>query len=108
RARLPRSGLLHARVPALERTHALPGTRRAQGGASLLKRAAAIVGVVIAAAAPAVGAPRPQYDVDYRVEFVPREGVAKVAIAIEPHDGRVSRVQLHMNASRYSEVAGDG
>ena len=62
----------------------------------------------IAAALTAAAAPRAQYEVDYRVEFVPREGVAKVAIAIEPHDGRVSRVQLRMDAGRYTEVTGDG
>lgn len=62
----------------------------------------------IAAAAPAAGAPRAQYDVDYHVEFVPREGVAAVTIAIEPHDARVTRVRLRMNAGRYRQVAGDG
>jgi hypothetical protein len=60
------------------------------------------------AAAPAAGAPRPQYDVDYHVEFAPREGVAAVTIAIEPHDARVTRVRLRMNQGRYSQVAGDG
>jgi hypothetical protein len=64
--------------------------------------------VVIAATVPAEGVPRPQYDVDYHVEFVPREGAAAVTIAIEPHDAHVTRVRLRMDPGRYSQVAGDG
>ncbi len=62
----------------------------------------------IAAAARTAGAPRSQYEVDYHVEFAPRDGVAAVTIAISPRDAHVTRVRLGMNANRYSQVAGDG
>ena len=41
-------------------------------------------------------AARAHYDVDYHVEFVPREGVAAVTIAIAPHDGARARAALRM------------
>src|SRR4030095_845555 len=107
RARLPRPRLLHARIPALERPHSLAGTRRAQGGEPLLKRAAAVALVVLTAAL-AAAAPRAQYDVDYHVEFLPHDGAAAVTIAIEPHDGHVTRLRLRMDPARYSQVTGDG
>src|SRR4029453_18299956 len=92
---------------ALERPHSLPGARRAQGE-PLLKRVAALAIAGIAAAAPAPSAPRPQYDLDYHVEFVPRDGAAAVTIAIEPPDAHVTRIRLRMDPGRYSQVAGDG
>jgi len=60
------------------------------------------------AASPAAGAARRHYDVDYRVEFLPREGVAAVTIALEPHGGRASRLRLQMDPKRYAQVRGDG
>lgn len=59
-------------------------------------------------AAPAVLAKRTSYDVDYRVEFLPAEGKARVSIAIEPGDGHVSRLVFSMDPDRYSEIRGDG
>jgi hypothetical protein len=67
-----------------------------------------LVGFAAAATASASGAPRAQYDVDYHVEFVPRDGVATVTIAIEPHDGHVSRIRLRMDPARYTKLSGDG
>jgi hypothetical protein len=64
--------------------------------------------VGIAAAAPAAINARARYDVDYHVAFVPSEEVAAVTITIEPHDARVTRLRLRMDADRYHSVTGDG
>jgi hypothetical protein len=64
--------------------------------------------LVVLTAALAAAAPRAQYDVDYHVEFLPHDGAAAVTIAIEPHDGHVTRLRLRMDPARYSQVTGDG
>jgi hypothetical protein len=74
----------------------------------LLRRALALAAIAIAAAVPAAAAGRIHYDVDYHVEFLPREGQAAVTIAIDPHDAHVTRIRLRMDPGRYSEVRGDG
>jgi hypothetical protein len=74
----------------------------------LLKRALLLAGIVISAASPAAAAGRIHYDVDYHVEFLPREGQAAVTIAIDPHDAHVTRIRLRMDPGRYSDVRGDG
>jgi hypothetical protein len=56
----------------------------------------------------AADARRPRYDLDYHVGFLPAEGVATVAIATKPLDGRLTQVRLRMPRSRYSDVSGDG
>jgi predicted metalloprotease with PDZ domain len=48
------------------------------------------------------------YDVDYMVEFLPRSGEAAVTIALDPGDGRATRLDFAMDPARYSDVAGDG
>ena len=53
-------------------------------------------------------AKRTSYDVDYRVEFLPDDGQARVSIALEPDDGRVTRLVFSMDPSRYSGIEGDG
>jgi hypothetical protein len=53
-------------------------------------------------------AQRTSYGVDYRVEFKPDEGGARVSIAIEPDDGRVVRLVFSMDPERYSDIRGDG
>lgn len=58
-------------------------------------------------ATPALAA-RSSYDVDYRVQFLPDTGKARVSIAIEPDTGHVSRLVFDMDPSRYTEIDGDG
>lgn len=60
----------------------------------------------LAAAAPA--ATRPEYDVNYTVQFLPATDQAQVAIAIKPDTGKVSQMRLSMPADRYTQVTGDG
>jgi len=62
------------------------------------------IGIAVAAA----GAGRVHYDIDYHVEFLPREGQAVVTIAIDPHDAHVARIRLSMDPGRYTEARGDG
>ena len=50
----------------------------------------------------------PSYDVDYTVEFLPAKGEAAVTIALDPGDGRATRLDFAMDAERYLDVAGDG
>ena len=61
----------------------------------------------LSVAAPAL-AKRTSYDVDYRVEFLPAEGKARVSIAIDPDDGNVSSLVFSMDPERYSDIQGDG
>jgi hypothetical protein len=71
--------------------------------------ALALTAIGITAAAPAAaGASRAHYDIDYHVQFVPRDGVAAVTITTRPHDARATRIRLRMDPSRYSQVRGDG
>lgn len=49
-----------------------------------------------------------RYDVDYRVAFLPEDGVAAVTIATRPGDGRLVSLDLNMPSARYSAVEGDG
>lgn len=48
------------------------------------------------------------YDVDYLVEFLPAEGEAQVTIALDPADGRATRLDFKMDEQRYTQVRGDG
>lgn len=50
----------------------------------------------------------PHFDVDYRVRFLPKAGVAEVSIRLNPDDAQVSRLVFDMPTSRYSEIKGDG
>ena len=74
----------------------------------MLRRACAVAALGFASASPATGAARAHYDVDYLVEFMPRERVAAVTIAIDPHGARASRLRLRMDPDRYSQIRGDG
>lgn len=51
---------------------------------------------------------RPQYDVDYVVQFLPEEGSAAVTIAVAPDEGRITRLDFAMDPARYTAVEGDG
>ena len=57
---------------------------------------------------PALAAARPEYQLDYHVTFLPREGVAEVVIRTEPRDGRLTRADFRMDPARYTDVKGDG
>jgi hypothetical protein len=48
------------------------------------------------------------YDVDYLVEFLPAQGEAQVTIALDPADGRATRLDFAMDPARYTDVRGDG
>ena len=56
----------------------------------------------------AVAASTPQFDVDYRVAFLPEDGEAEVTITIRPDNARVSRLVFTMPEERYSHIEGDG
>jgi len=72
-------------------------------------RSALLLLLIGCASAPRpADARRPRYDLDYRVAFLPAEGVARVAISTRPLDGRLTRLRLRMPTPRYSEVTGDG
>jgi hypothetical protein len=47
------------------------------------------------------------YDVDYTVEFLPKAKQAAVTIALDPGDGRATRLDFPMD-ERYSAIEGDG
>lgn len=47
------------------------------------------------------------YDVDYTIEFLPKEKQAAVTIALDPGDGRATRLDFAMD-ERYSAIEGDG
>ena len=68
----------------------------------------ALLCVGLLCASAVAGAKRTSYDVDYRVAFLPDQGKARVSIAIEPDDGRVSKLVFDMDPARYTEVTGDG
>lgn len=48
------------------------------------------------------------YDVDYTVEFLPKQRQVAVTIALDPGDGRATRLDFPMDPTRYTDVAGDG
>ena len=48
------------------------------------------------------------YSVDYRVRFLPSEGMAAVNIDLKAGTGHLSRLDFHMPASRYQAIEGDG
>lgn len=68
----------------------------------------ATLAVLLSAAAVSSAFARGSYDVDYRVEFLPDQGKARVAIEVAPDTGHVSRLVFAMEPDRYSDVTGDG
>ena len=48
------------------------------------------------------------YDVDYTIEFLPKERQAAVTIALDPADGRATRLDFAMDEQIYTDVTGDG
>jgi hypothetical protein len=53
-------------------------------------------------------AERTRYDIDYRVAFVPAQGVADVAMTHTPGRGRATRVEVRFNPARYTQVRAEG
>ncbi|MGL6290327.1 MAG: hypothetical protein ACRC2H_06545, partial [Silanimonas sp.] len=53
-------------------------------------------------------AERTRYDIDYRVAFVPAQGVADVAMTHTPGSGRATRVEARFNPARYTQVRAEG
>lgn len=68
--------------------------------------ALALLLLVISAAAAA--AARSAYGIDYRVAFLPAEGVAEVSLRHQPRDGRVIELGMDLDPDRYSRVRAEG
>ncbi len=59
-------------------------------------------------ASPLHATERTRYDIDYRVAFVPAQGVADVAMTHTPGSGRATHVEVRFDPSRYSQVRAQG
>lgn len=69
------------------------------------------LGLVVALwvlAAAAVAAPRTSFDIDYRVGFLPEQGVAELSLSHTPRDGRVLSLSLQFDPARYSQIRAEG
>lgn len=64
--------------------------------------------LLLAFASTLHAAERTRYDVDYRVAFVPAQGVADVAMTHTPGSGRATRVEVRFNPTRYTQVRAEG
>lgn len=53
-------------------------------------------------------AERTRYDIDYRVAFVPAQGVAEVAMTHTPGSGRITQLDVRFEPARYSQVRAEG
>jgi hypothetical protein len=53
-------------------------------------------------------AERTRFDVDYRVAFVPAQGVADVTMKHTPGSGRTTRVVVRFDPARYTQVRAEG
>jgi predicted metalloprotease with PDZ domain len=51
---------------------------------------------------------RTEYDVDYRVAFLPAEGVADVSLTHTPKTGRATRLSIRFDPARYSRIRAEG
>lgn len=59
-------------------------------------------------ASPLHAADRTRYDIDYRVAFVPAQGVADVSMTHTPGTGRATHLEVRFDPSRYSQVRSEG
>jgi hypothetical protein len=85
--------------------------RRPWSSASVNAPVAALLVALVALAAfalPLRAAERTRYDVDYRVAFVPAEGVANVALTHTPGSGRATRLDVRFDPARYTQVRAEG
>lgn len=64
--------------------------------------------LLLALLLPATSIAQTWYDLDYSARLLPDEGVAEVVIAIDPDDGRPTRLDFDMDPQRYTQVKGDG
>lgn len=53
-------------------------------------------------------AARTGYDVDYRVAFLPAEGVADVSLTHTPKTGRATQLSIRFDPARYSRIRAEG
>lgn len=70
-----------------------------------MRRLHALLVTLLSVAVPAAAAT--SYDVDYTIEFLPASKQAAVTIALDPGDGRATRLDFAMD-ERYSAIEGDG
>lgn len=56
----------------------------------------------------AAATPRTEFDVDYRVAFLPTEGVAEVSLTHTPGTGRATRLSIRFDPERYSRIRAEG
>ena len=70
--------------------------------------AACALWLVMVAFAGAAAAKQRSYDVDFRVAFKPADGAADVTMTLRNGDGRATRFDFDMPATRYAAVEGDG
>jgi predicted metalloprotease with PDZ domain len=73
-----------------------------------MTRLAARVALLAFAAACAPAHAATSYDIDYTVEFLPDSGEAAVTIALDPGDGRATRLDFAMDPEHYRAIEGDG
>ncbi len=59
-------------------------------------------------AADAAAHAGPEYRIDYRVAFLPKEGQAAVEMRVTPGEGRPISFDFRMPQSRYTAIEGDG
>ena len=64
--------------------------------------------IALALASAAGAAERSRFEADYRVAFVPAEGVADVSLTHTPGTGRATRLSIRFDPARYSRVRAEG
>jgi predicted metalloprotease with PDZ domain len=64
--------------------------------------------LVLLFASTGQAAERTRYDVDFRVAFVPAQGVADVAMTHTPGSGRATRLEARLDPARYTQVRAEG
>lgn len=85
-------------MPAL---HPLPSARARHALVAVLLGLLAFAGL-------AAASPRTEYDVDYRVAFLPAEGVADVSLTHTPKTGRATQLAIRFDPARYSRIRAEG
>lgn len=66
------------------------------------------IALVLSCAALGATADDKHFDIDYRVRFVPADGVAEVTLDYTAGEGRIRSLDFAMPEQRYSGVEGDG
>ena len=73
-----------------------------------LAAGAALVAAAVLATGVASAAARAEYAIDYRVAFLPAQGVADVSMTHTPESGRATRLEIRFDPTRYSQVRAQG